>query len=87
MVSGTLDALAGLVRSMSWTPAQAPTILAVLKGANHVTFSWNLGKDTRGYVTAWFMAYLQGDVEAEKAFVEGGELFTDSNWTVQSKNF
>lgn len=87
MVTGTLDALNSIVKSMSWAPATAPTILGTLKGANHVTFSWNLGQDTRGYVTAWFMAHLQGDAEAEKAFVEGGDLFTDSKWTVQTKNY
>lgn len=87
MVTGTMDALATIVRSMSWGPATAPTILGVLEGANHVTFSWNLGLDTRGYVTAWFMAYLQDDPLAEKAFVEGGELFTDDKWSIQTKNF
>ncbi len=86
MITGTADFLASIVRSMSWAPAKAPTILGVLKGANHMTFAWNLGK-ARAYVTAWFMAHLQGDQLAQQAFVEGGELFKDSNWTVQSKNF
>lgn len=87
MVSGTADALGSIVRSMTWAPVKAPTIFGVLKGANHVTFSWNLGLETRGYMTAWFMAQLQDDPVAEKAFVEGGDLFKDSNWTVETKNF
>lgn len=32
-----------------------------------------------GYVTAWFMTYLQGDKEAEKAFEQNGELSLVSN--------
>ena len=31
-----------------------------------------------GYMTAWFMWQLQGDEEAAKAFIEGGELSTNA---------
>lgn len=34
-----------------------------------------------GYVTAWFMYYLQGDIEAGEAFFgESAEMLTNSNW-------
>lgn len=86
MMTGTADFLSSIVRSMSWGMATAPTILGVIKGANHMTFAGNIGK-ARPYVTAWFMHYLQGDDAAGEAFVKGGELFTDPDWEVQSKNF
>lgn len=34
-----------------------------------------------GYMTAWFMHYLKGDVEAGKAFFgENAEIFSNENW-------
>lgn len=35
-------------------------------------------KQFDGYMTAWFMYYLQSDTEAGKAFAMGGELSTNS---------
>lgn len=34
-------------------------------------------KQFDGYMTAWFMYYLQSDTEAGKAFAMGGELSTN----------
>lgn len=35
-------------------------------------------KQFNGYMTVWFMYYLQGDSEAGKAFTTGGELSTNN---------
>jgi dienelactone hydrolase len=88
LVAGSADMIvsATLVRSMSYGPATAPTIFGIIQGAGHMSFSGN-GGQARGYVTAWFRYYLQEDQVAQQAFVPNGELFTNSNWDVEEKNF
>lgn len=88
LIAGSADTLvsASLVRSMNYAPATAPTIFGILQGAGHMDFIGN-GGQSRGYVTAWFMYHLQGDPVAQQAFEENGELFTNSDWEVEQKNF
>ncbi len=88
LVAGSADTIvsASLVRSMSYAPANAPTIFGIIAGADHFEFIGDAGK-SRGYLTAWFMSYLQGDQVAQQAFEEGGELSGNSNWSVERKNY
>jgi dienelactone hydrolase len=88
LVAGSADTLvsASLVRSMNYARAKAPTIFGIIQGADHMIYVGN-GGQARGYVTAWFMYHLQGDQAAQQAFEEGGELFKNSNWEVEKKNY
>ena len=52
-------------------------VLARRKGVDHGEMLYY--RD--GYVTAWFMYYLKGDIEAGKAFFgEDAEIFNNDMW-------
>ncbi len=53
------------------------TIAKVIARKNNVDHGDSY-KQFDGYMTAWFMYYLQNDMEAGKAFAIGGELSTNS---------
>ncbi|MGD9210299.1 MAG: hypothetical protein PVI90_05960 [Desulfobacteraceae bacterium] len=88
LVAGSADMIvsAVLVRIMCYSPATAPTIFGIIQGVGHMSFIGN-GGQCRGYVTAWFMYHLQGDQVAQQAFAGDGELFNNSNWEVEQKNY
>lgn len=88
LVAGQADTMvsAALVRSTSYAMANGPTVFGIVDGMGHMGFAGNAG-DARGYITAWFMFYLQGDEYAGEAFTGPCEICSKSNWTVESKNF
>lgn len=67
----------------SLIPNTTPKLRARRTGADHAEMlPWG-----DGYMTAWFMYWLQGDQEAGKAFVgEGAEILSNPCWQDLEKN-
>jgi dienelactone hydrolase len=88
LVAGASDTIvsASLVRSTSYALAKAPTLFGIAAGMGHMNFAGDAGM-ARGYITAWFMSYLQADPVAAKAFTGSCEICTNPNWQVEKKNF
>lgn len=88
LVAGRTDMLvsAALVRSTSYVMANGPTVFGIVDGMGHMSFAGNAGA-ARGYITAWFMYYLQGDDEAGDAFTGPCEICSNSSWSVETKNY
>lgn len=68
-------------------PDAIDKVMARKKNTDH----GNSYKQFDGYMTAWFMYYLQGDQEAGKAFTNGGELsannmYQDVQTTINEQN-
>ena len=58
-------------------PDSVPTVIGRLVGKDH----GDIPHSADGYMTAWFMYWLQGDEEAGKAFFgENAEIKTNENW-------
>ena len=54
-----------------------PKVIARLTGKDH----GDIPHSADGYMTAWFMYWLQGDEEAGQAFFgENAEIKTNENW-------
>lgn len=88
LVAGSSDFIvpAASVRDECYVPATAPTIFGIIQGVGHLEFMGSGGR-SRGYVTAWFMYHLQDDQLAQQAFESSGELFNNSDWVVERKNY
>ncbi|MBR9981078.1 MAG: hypothetical protein KFF50_08630 [Desulfatitalea sp.] len=88
LVAGADDTLTtpGMIRLTSYNRATVPTFFGIAKGMDHMSFVGN-GGAARGYVTAWFMYYLQNDIYAGEAFLGRCEICNDANWEVSRKNY
>jgi dienelactone hydrolase len=88
LVAGSADFIvsSSLVSSTNYSPATGATLFGTISGATHTEFIGNAGK-ARGYVTAWFMNYLQGDDYAAQAFINECEVCNNSSWQVRMKNY
>jgi hypothetical protein len=89
LVTGSADMIIPTitVKTMIYILSAAPTILAELKGATHLTVMSN-PTNIAGYVVAWFYAQLKGDENAKGIFYGYDyRLQSDSNWNVSRKKF
>lgn len=75
-----------MVRSRIFSLSITPTVFGIVEGMEHTDFIAG-GGDARGYVTAWFMYYLQDDRTAGRAFTGRCEICDADNWTVETKRF
>lgn len=79
---GVLDSriiatLASLKENLSLLHGRTPAAIARRKGVDHGSMLY----EGDGYMTAWFMYWLQGDTAAGKAFIGSqAELLTNNRW-------
>ena len=75
-----LEALKDIYHTMSQDTTK---ICARIKGAEHE----DMLTLTDGYMTAWFLYYLQGDEEAGTVFFgDNAEILKNANWQDVQKN-
>ena len=75
--------LASLVENYDRITADVFKIRARITGAEHE----QMLQKTDGYMTAWMLYHLQGDMEAASVFVgENAEILTNSGWQDVEKN-
>jgi dienelactone hydrolase len=88
LVAGLADTIVSsvLVHLTSYVRSTCPTVFGIIDKMSHLSFIGNAGA-IRGYLTAWFMYHLQGDMYAGMAFTGDCEICGNINWDVKMKHF